>query len=133
MGESPSRPIQQRSTTGLFVVGHPEPYGKSRGLLLELLNGMTSGETARPRGLPGLALAGQGVLNSGGLYPPEENGSRSLAENTKSSSHTLGVVHGSDHRLLDPEWSASVVLCRPRLVSSIWTRRPSRLAPRVRA
>src|SRR5207302_523952 len=108
MGESPSRPIQQRSTTGLFVVGHPEPYGKSRGLLLELLNGMTSGETARPRGLPGLALAGQGILNSGGLYRPEENGSGNLAENSKSSSLTLGVVHWSNYRLLDSQWSTSV-------------------------
>src|SRR5437899_442964 len=133
MGESPSRPIQQRSTTGLFVVGHPEPYGKSRGLLLELLNGMTSGETARPRGLPGLALAGQGILNSGGLYRPEENGSGNLAENSKSSSLTLGVVHWSNYRLLDTEWSASVAPSRPRLVSSIRTRRPFRLAPRVRA
>src|SRR2546426_10612318 len=67
------------------------------------------------------------VVSSGG------NGSRNLAENTKSSSHTLGVVHWSNYRLLDTEWSASVAPSRPRLVSSIRTRRPFRLAPRVRA
>src|SRR2546428_599665 len=94
---------------------------------------MTLGKTMRQRGLPGLALEGQGVLNSGGLYPPEENGSRSLAENTKSSSHSLGVRHWSNYRLLDSEWSTSVAPSRPRLVSSIRTRRPSRLALRVRA
>src|SRR3989449_9499264 len=93
---------------------------------------MTLGKTMRQRGLPGLALEGQGVLNSDGLYPPEENGSRSLAENTKSSSHILGFVHWSNYRLLDSEWSAPVAPGRPRLVSSIRIRRPSRLAPRVR-
>src|SRR2546426_2919979 len=66
------------------------------------------------------------VVSSGG------NGSRSLAENTKSSSHTLGVVHWSKYRLLDSQRSASVAPSRRRLVSSSRTRRPSRLAPRVR-
>src|SRR3989449_803340 len=93
---------------------------------------MTLGKTMRQRGLPGLALEGQGVLNSGGLYPPEENGSRSLAEITKSSSHTLSVVHWSNYRLLDSEWSASVAPSRPGLAGRSRTRRPSRLAPRVR-
>ena len=72
-------------------------------------------------------------MNSGGLYRPEENGSGNLAENSKSSSLTLGVVHWSNYRLLDSQWSTSVAPSRPRLVSSIRTRRPSRLAPRVRA
>src|SRR5438445_3832896 len=94
---------------------------------------MTLNKNCALTGLPGLALAGQAGLNSGGLYPSEENGSRSLAESPKSSSHTLGVVHWSNDRVLDSQWSASVAPSRPRLVSSIRTRRPSRLAPRVRA
>src|SRR2546425_12153017 len=80
-----------------------------------------------------MALGGTRRLEFGRVVPSEQNGSRSLAENTKSSSHTLGVVHWSDYRVLDSEWSASVAPSRPRLVSSIRTRRPSRLAPRVRA
>src|SRR5438445_11835626 len=94
---------------------------------------MTLNKNCALTGLPGLALAGQAGLNSGGLYPSEANGSRSLAESPKSSSHTLGVVHWSNDRVLDSQWSASVAPSRPRLVSSIRTRRPSRLAPRVRA
>jgi len=36
----------------LFIIGHPEPYGKSGGLSLELLNGMTSGESSVLCGKP---------------------------------------------------------------------------------
>src|SRR5437667_2949581 len=37
-------PCRPASATGLFVVVHPELYGKSDGLSLDLLNGVTSGE-----------------------------------------------------------------------------------------
>src|SRR5437870_11134997 len=80
-----------------------------------------------------MALGGTRRLEFGRVVPSEQNGSRSLAENTKSSSHTLGVVHWSNYRLLDSEWSASIAPSRPRLVSRIRTRRPSGLARRVRA
>src|SRR2546428_12952077 len=81
----------------------------------------------------GMALGGTRRLEFGRVVPSEQNGSRSLAENTKTSSHTLGVVHWSNYRLLDSEWSASVAPSRPHLVGSNGTRRASRLAPRVRA
>src|SRR3989442_15573055 len=79
-----------------------------------------------------MALGGTRRLEFGRVVPSEQNGSRSLAENTKSSSHTLGVVHWSKNRLLDSQRSASVAPSRRRLVSCLRTRSPYRLAPRVR-